>query len=122
MKAFECRLCGTCCYGTGGITLEKGEIERISDFIGISSENFISDYCVEKYNKISITTGVDGYCIFFNHKKACLIHEVKPSVCSRWPFYQANINDRDTWDMAKYACPGINRDCTFEEFIEQSRE
>ena len=60
MPAFECKKCGTCCYGKGGIFVRGDEIERIADFLGIDPASFISRFCNEKYGRLSIKTGEDG--------------------------------------------------------------
>ena len=31
------------------------------------------------------------------------------------------MNDAYNWDLAKEACPGINPDCPFEEFVRQAQ-
>ncbi|MGD2124441.1 MAG: YkgJ family cysteine cluster protein [Desulfobacteraceae bacterium] len=121
MKAFECKKCGTCCYGEGGTTVQIEEIDRIAGFLEILRQAFISQFCHEENNKISIKTGPDGYCILYDQERLCLIHPVKPRLCALWPFYPALLKDKETWEMAKEACPGINPDCSFEEFVRQGR-
>ena len=121
MKAFECKMCGECCHGEGGINVNKKEINKIALFLDITPETFISGYCRKLNGKLTIKTGQDKFCIFFDQEKACLIHPVKPNICYRWPFYPANITDKDTWEAAKLACPGINPDCLFEDFVEESK-
>jgi hypothetical protein len=32
------------------------------------------------------------------------------------------LKDADNWEMAKDACPGINPDCSFEDFVKESQE
>lgn len=122
VKAFECKRCGACCLGEGGIALESGEAERIARFLGVPLESFLSTDCYSTHGRVYIGTGRDGYCIFFDPERQCVIHPVKPRPCTRWPFYPALLKDRDTWHLAKDACPGLNRDCTFEEFVRQSDE
>ena len=73
-------------------------------------------------HRVYLGTGPDGFCVFFDQEKACLIHTVKPDICSLWPFYPANVKDEETWELAKDACPGINPECSFEEFVRQSKE
>jgi hypothetical protein len=119
MKAFECKQCGACCYGEGGIHLNGGEVEAIADFLGMPRASFIRRFCERRNGKLSIKTGNDGYCIFYDRQKKCRIHPVKPLSCSTWPFYPALLKDKDNWDLAKEACPGINPDCSFEEFVQQ---
>jgi Fe-S-cluster containining protein len=119
MKAFDCRMCGDCCYGEGGITLRDEEVGKIAHFLGISSHSFVARYCEMRNGRLSITSGTDRFCIFFE-RRGCLIHPVKPRVCASWPFYAANLKDKESWELAKHACPGINRDCNFAEFIRQA--
>jgi Fe-S-cluster containining protein len=99
----------------------EDEIERIANFLGTTPPSFITKYCDEKGGRFSIKTGPNTYCIFYDREKNCLIHLVKPSSCALWPFYTPNLKDAETWEMAKDACPGINPDCSFEEFVRQSR-
>jgi len=122
MKAFECKRCGDCCYGEGGIRLNGAEAEIIAGFLGMPPESFIRRFCEKRNGKLSIKTGNHGYCIFYDHQKKCLIQPVKPGPCALWPFYPALLRDKDNWDLAKEACPGINPDCPFEEFVRQGRK
>jgi Fe-S-cluster containining protein len=122
MKAFECKMCGTCCHGEGGIFLEPEEVERMADFLGITPGAFRSLHCETRNGRISAKTGPEGYCIFYDRKKQCLVHPVKPRSCSQWPFYPALLKDEETWEMAKNACPGLNPDATYQDFLRQSKE
>ncbi len=122
MKAFECLKCGDCCYGEGGIFVEDEEIKRIAGFLGITQEAFLSQHCEERHGRIYVKTGPDGFCIYHDAKNGCSIHPVKPERCALWPFYPAIVSDRENWEHAKDACPGINPYCPFEEFVRQSKK
>ena len=122
MKAFDCKQCGKCCYGEGGIHVNQEGRERIARFLGMTPDSFVTTYCEERNGRIYIKTGSDNFCVFFNNEKQCLIHPVKPGTCSQWPFYPANVNDEDTWEAARDACPGFNPDSSFSEFVKQSKE
>jgi len=122
MKAFECRMCGECCWGEG-ISLSKEEIRRISEFLKIGEEEFKRRYCKKKKQRYELLTRSSGYCIFLKEdgeRKICMIHPVKPDLCKKWPFFKSIISDEDEWKMAKDACPGINPDAKFEEFVKQA--
>lgn len=121
MKAFECKQCGTCCYGEGGIRLDEGEAGAIAGFLGIPLERFFSDYCETRNGRVYIRCGDDGFCIFYDRERQCLIHPVNPRVCSLWPFYPAILKEEENWRLAQDACPGINPDCPFEEFVNQAK-
>jgi len=122
MKAFECRMCGDCCYGEGGIIIEPDEIKKIADFLELTPHEFQNRFLEKKHHKLYAKTGPDNYCIFFSKKDGCKIHPVKPGRCTLWPFYPAIVGDIDSWKSAQEACPGINPDCPFEEFVKQARE
>jgi uncharacterized protein len=122
VKAFECKQCGACCFGEGGISVDSAEAERIAGFLGITRESFLSTYCYSTHGRVYIGTGQDRYCIFYHPERQCIIHPVKPGPCTLWPFYPALLRDRDAWDLAKDACPGLKPDSTFEDFLRQSGE
>lgn len=122
MKAFECKMCGECCWGRG-ISLNKEEIKRISEFLGIGVEQFKSKYCVKKGASYELRVKESGYCIFLEEnkgKKLCKIHPVKPDLCKRWPFFHCIISDKDEWKLAMEACPGINPKSSFKDFVKQA--
>jgi Fe-S-cluster containining protein len=121
MTAFDCKRCGDCCYGEGGIFLEEDEKERISRFLGISTMDFLGRFCEERNRRTYVTTGEDHFCIFYAKGKGCRIHPVKPARCALWPYYPAHVNDKETWEAAKWACRGIDRECSFEEFVRESQ-
>jgi len=120
-KGFECQQCGDCCYGEGGIRLDPDEVENIARFLHLPPEAFLSRYCEKKNGRTYIRTGSDGFCIMFDKEERCLIHPVKPKPCAQWPFFPAIVGDKENWEAAKGACPGINRDCSFETFVKQAK-
>lgn len=122
MKAFDCKKCGTCCHGEGGIFLEPEEVTTMADFLGLTPEAFLSMHCEVRNGRTSVRTGIEGCCIFHNGTQQCLVHTVKPRSCSRWPFYPALLKDEENWEMAKEACPGLNPDATYQDFLRQSKE
>jgi len=120
MKAFNCQLCGTCCYGEGGIYATAGEIEEIARLLDMAPAEFRSRYCEKRHGRIYLLSGPGNYCVFFDKEKMCLIHPVKPARCIRWPYFNAIVADRDNWELAKEACPGINPKCSHEQFVREA--
>ncbi|NCO59929.1 MAG: YkgJ family cysteine cluster protein [Deltaproteobacteria bacterium CG_4_8_14_3_um_filter_51_11] len=116
---FDCKLCGQCCKGEGGIFLVQGEGERISSFLGIPKDEFILQCCELRNGRTYIKTSPDGACLFYDPEKSCTIHPVKPVRCELWPFFPANLKDPDTFEAAKEACPGIRPDCSHDEFLRE---
>jgi Fe-S-cluster containining protein len=121
-KAFECKMCGECCYGEGGIFMSDEEVSNIARFLNMETGDFVFQYCETRQDRLYLKTGPTNFCIFFDRKRQCLIHPVKPERCVQWPFFAAIVNDEENWEMAKYACPGINPECSFEEFVAQSKK
>lgn len=116
MDIFECRMCGQCCEGKGGIVLEQQELERLALFTGLSPEEFQARYCCQTGGKLKLVANEAGYCVFFVPGKGCDVHEVKPGVCRAWPFFRGNLVDEISLAMAVEYCPGINRQASFEQF------
>jgi len=121
MTVFECKMCGDCCYGEGGIFLMDDEKQRISQFLEMTLPHFMERFCEERNGRTYLGTGEDGFCIFYDKGKGCRIHPVKPARCALWPYYPANVADKDTWEMAKLACRGLDRDCSFEDFVREAQ-
>jgi Fe-S-cluster containining protein len=120
MKAFECKRCGACCYGEGGILVNENDIANIAAFLKAAPEFFLKWYCEKRNGKVYITSRRDLNCVFFDKSRRCLIHEVKPLPCRLWPFYPALLKDKVNWELAKGACPGINPDASFEDFLREA--
>lgn len=116
MDIFECRMCGQCCEGKGGIVLEQQELERLAQFTGISLEEFQATYCCQSGGKLKLAVAESGYCVFFEPGRGCGVHEVKPGVCRAWPFFRGNLVDEISMAMAVEYCPGISRQASFEQF------
>ncbi len=101
--------------------MEKEERKRIAEFLSLNLEDFLSGYTEKRNGRIYAKVGADNFCIFFKKGKGCAIHPVKPARCVLWPYFPANVADPETWNIAKPACRGINRDCSFEDFVKESR-
>jgi len=115
-------MCGECCWGRG-ISVSEKEIKRIADFLGIKEEDFKRQYCVLNRDRYELKTKESGYCVFLKKSekgKICAIHPVKPDICKKWPFFKSIVSDRHEWRIAMDACPGINRNCSFEDFVKQA--
>ncbi len=116
---FDCKLCGQCCEGEGGIFLVEGEAERIASFLAKSKHEFLRQCCEFRNGRTYIKTSSQGACLFYDRERSCTIHPVKPARCGLWPFFPANLEDPDTFEAAKEACPGIRSDCSHDEFIRE---
>lgn len=117
--AFDCRMCGHCCEGKGGIVVSPSDLQRLCDFLRMPADAVIAAYGEQAGDKLKIRCGEDGYCIFFRQGKGCIVHEGKPSICKAWPFFRGNIEDPESLTLAKDFCPGINPDISHEDFARE---
>ena len=114
---FNCKVCGECCRGEGGIYLRKEQVGPAADFLGLTSEAFLERYTEPKYGMLALKTDKDGYCLLQDRKKkTCLIHPVKPDMCRDWPFFHGILTHREGFEAAREGCPGISTEATWEDF------
>ena len=105
---FQCQKCGDCCKGYGGTYVTENDIEKISSYIGLPSQQFISQFCCMSNGKLLLAQRADGYCILWDEK--CTIHPVKPRMCKAWPFIPSVLADPNNWNIMASVCPGIRTD------------
>ena len=117
-QAFECKMCGHCCEGRGGIVLSPFDLARIAEHAGMAIAEFTSFYVEERNGKLVVRTGSDGFCVFFRQGEGCTVHLGRPDICRAWPFFKGNLTDPFSLQMACEDCPGIT-DVSFEEFRRQ---
>ncbi len=112
---FVCEMCGDCCKGYGGTYISTADASKIADFIGETTDDFISKYTTQSGNRLVISQKEDGLCVFFD--KLCTIHPVKPEMCRRWPFIKSILVDVSNWKKMSGSCPGIRPDAKPEDII-----
>ncbi len=117
--AFDCRMCGQCCEGKGGIVVSPSDLQRLCDFLRMSGDEVVATYGEHVNGKLKIRCGDDGYCIFFRQGRGCIVHEGKPSICKAWPFFRGNMEDPESLALAKEFCPGINPGISHEDFARE---
>lgn len=120
-KAFECRMCGHCCHGEGGIVMTEKDQTRLATHLNITVKELIEKYTQHRgTDKLHLITGNDGYCIFY--KEGCDVHPGRPDVCRAWPYFRGNLVDEMSWEMIQEYCPGVNPKAGHTEFVRQGRE
>jgi Fe-S-cluster containining protein len=107
-RIFICIKCGDCCRGYGGTFISKEDIVRISSYLNIDAERFVSEFCELSGDKLMIAQHKNGYCVFWD--KLCTIHSVKPKMCKQWPFIESLLVDVGNWQIMASVCPGIRTD------------
>lgn len=58
---FDCRMCGHCCEGRGGIVVSPTDLARLAAHMGQSPESVVERYCYHVGGKLKIRSGSDGY-------------------------------------------------------------
>lgn len=116
---FDCKMCGHCCQGQGGIVVSEHERLRLASHLNLTDADFTANYTQAQGNKLVLSCGDDGFCIFFNAQQACTVHPAKPDVCRAWPFFRGNIVDDVSWELAQDYCPGIVAAAGHAEFARQ---
>ncbi|MBM4273754.1 MAG: YkgJ family cysteine cluster protein [Deltaproteobacteria bacterium] len=116
---FQCQQCGECCAGKGGIYATRDEVAAMAGFLGLSEEDFLFHYVEESPMGPRLGTA-DGACVFVEDNR-CRVHPVKPRICREWPFLAPLLQYPEELEYAKGACPGIDPDCSHEEFVSAVR-
>lgn len=119
---FNCRMCGHCCEGKGGIIVSPADLPRLAEHLDLTPEAVAENFCEHTGGgKLRIRSGADGYCVFFRKGKGCSVHMGKPSICRAWPFFRGNIEDAASLAMAKEFCPGIKATAQHADFAREGR-
>ncbi|WP_285905777.1 YkgJ family cysteine cluster protein [Pseudodesulfovibrio pelocollis] len=119
VQAFECRMCGHCCQGEGGIVLTDKDRGRLADHLSIGEDELVRRYARERGGKLHLICGDDGNCVFFD--QGCGVHPGRPDICRAWPYFRGNLVDETSWEMVQEYCPGINPEAGHAEFVRQGR-
>lgn len=118
---FDCRMCGICCEGKGGIVVSPTDLPRICAYLQQQAHEFIATYGEYHNGKLKIRTAANGYCVFFVQGKGCSVHPAKPDICRAWPFFKGNMVDAHSFGMAKEFCAGIRPDADHAAFVAEGR-
>ena len=121
-NVFDCKMCGICCTGQGGIVVSANDLGRLANYLNLEPSEVIKRYLVSAGKKLKIRSAENGACIFFNGDQGCMVHSSKPAVCKAWPFFRGNLIDPISLAMAKDFCPGINPYVTHKDFNRVGRK
>ena len=119
-SVFDCQQCGDCCSGRGGVHVQPQEVEAMAELLSMPVEDFCSNYVEASTTGPRLTVAANGFCVFLMEGNLCRVHPVKPFICRQWPFLPALLVNPDELEHAKGACPGINPNCTHEEFVAEA--
>ena len=123
---FTCTGCGKCCTGpTGSVNLSQADLERLATFLQMPPGTFARKYTrkVNGRRRLVDRAGSDA-CVFLEGK-SCSVYGARPTQCRTYPWWIANIQDRESWDEAAKVCEGINHPSApiipVAEILEQCR-
>jgi len=116
---FECRMCGHCCEGAGGIVLAAKDRVRLAAHLGLSEAEMVQRHAETVGGKIRLQSGPGGFCVFYLDGQGCSVHPGRPDICRAWPFFRGNLVDANSWEMIQEDCPGVLADAGHEEFRRQ---
>ena len=118
-KAFDCKMCGHCCEGRGGIVLAAKDRVRLAAYLGMTEESMLARFAETVSGRVRLVAGDDNFCIFYADGAGCTVHEGRPDICRAWPFFRGNLLDAGSWEMVQTDCPGINAQAGHDEFRRQ---
>jgi Fe-S-cluster containining protein len=125
---FTCSQCGNCCTGEPGyVWISRKEIRRLADFLKITPEQVIEQYCRKIDGRYSLREHRNHRgeydCIFLKEEQStvhrdgravvqtrriCTAYSVRPLQCRTWPFWTENLRSRQRWEQSSRRCPGMD--------------
>ncbi len=106
---FQCQGCGMCCrLPRGYVEVSVAEASRLADFLSLSYERFLEEYCQVQAGQIRLRENEDKSCVFLQENR-CAVYPARPVQCETFPFWPENLKSHYRWKMLKLFCPGIDR-------------
>jgi hypothetical protein len=118
-EAFVCQRCSQCCQGQGGIFLAPAEVGPAARLVGLDEEEFVRRHLEPVPGGWEVAAGADGACSLLG-PRGCRIHQAKPAICRRWPFFSALLADPQAFQLAKEHCPGLRPEAGHADFLAQA--
>jgi len=101
---FQCEQCGQCCrVHTIGVRITKEEAARLAARANMSPEDFTAPLVEDRG-----TFFMPQPCRFMAGTR-CGVHDIKPSVCRRYPFNKHETVDAKTAWVIIASCPGAQK-------------
>ena len=110
---FTCTQCGNCCGGgPGNVYCNEDELDALAQRLGMDREAFDRRYTKTVYRNgrewVSLEEQANYDCVFYHRERGCTVYEDRPLQCRTWPFWRANLVDREEWHATAEDCPGMN--------------
>jgi len=117
--AFDCKRCGHCCHGEGGIVLTERDRDRLAAHLNLTVAEMLERFAESAGGKLRLRAGEDGYCVFYREGVGCGVHLGRPDICRAWPYFRGNLVDESSWQMIQTDCPGVVNAAGHETFVQQ---
>ncbi|MEW5911858.1 MAG: YkgJ family cysteine cluster protein [Thermodesulfobacteriota bacterium] len=117
---FECQRCGQCCHGRGGIFLRPAQVPAAAAELGLEPPEFLADFCRQEDGLYEVLVDAQGVCRLLG-TQGCRIHQAKPDICRRWPYFDNILARRTAFEDARQGCPGIDPEISYEQFVAHAR-
>ncbi len=94
----------------GVVWVDESEIKEIADVTGKSTGEILLMHTRLYGGRRSLTEFANGDCTFFDPaKRCCTIYEARPAQCRTWPFWNSNLESRESWESLSPDCPGAGK-------------
>jgi hypothetical protein len=108
---FECQRCSDCCRGEPGyVWVERDEIERMAERLGLLPDEFMRSYVRRVHRRLSLRELPGGDCVLWGgHDRGCLVYDARPVQCRTFPFWPSCLRTREDWERVAQRCRGVGR-------------
>jgi Fe-S-cluster containining protein len=106
---FECQPgCTECCRQQGFVYLNRTDILRAAEFLGMKPAAFERKFVYRTRNRARLRVPRDAHCHFL-FEGGCSIHSAKPTQCRIFPFWPELVDSKREWRKTAHYCPGIGK-------------
>jgi Fe-S-cluster containining protein len=101
---FECEHCGRCCrIHSIGLRITRREAEQLAQRAQLTMKDYLTDALEDRDTVI-----IPQPCRYLVDNR-CIVHDIKPSVCRKYPFHRYKEVDGDTAWVIIAGCPGAQK-------------
>jgi Fe-S-cluster containining protein len=113
--SFTCTQCGNCCTGAPGVVwVTDEELAEMAAVRGEPIEKLRREHTRVIDGRVSLTERANGDCTFFEAQtRHCTVYNARPAQCRTWPFWNSNLESRETWKETQEGCPGAGHGTFF---------
>ena len=89
--------------------MTEDEMRAIAEYLGSSIGELRIQHTRIFRGRVTLRDFANGDCTFLDGKtRKCMVYPVRPAQCRTWPFWNSNLESRESWDDAKKGCPGMD--------------